>query len=335
MIQNIKIKKNNISKPSLQNNSRRVIAILGQTATGKSDLAIKLAKKYNGEIVNADSRAFYKHMTIGTAKPKKDKKIPEKYSWIKKFKNNGPYVSKDVVHWIIDFETMDNPMNAGMYKNMADSVINQIFSRGKIPIVVGGSGLYASIILDGFSIPKVEPDEALRKKLEKMSVKNLALKFKKLDPKSSEKIDLKNKRRLIRAYEITFKTGKSFIEQTQKIKPNYKVLKIGIENNKQNILENITKRTGEMIKDGLIEEVKKIRKYGLDKTQVFNSTIGYPQILQYIKGETSLDEATEEIELRIRQFAKRQKTWFKKEKDIKWIKTQKEAEKLVNKFLKS
>lgn len=324
------MKSKNVENSSSLN---KLIAILGPTASGKSNLAINLAKKFNGEIINADSRSFYKGLTIGTAKPDKDDRVLKSQKWIRNFKKNGPIVSKKVIHWLIDIASVKDPISVGIYKPIAYEVIDDILSRKKVPFLVGGSGLYSRAVLENFSIPIVIPDYELRKKLEKFSTKKLAEKFKKLDPLSVQYLDLNNRRRLIRAIEVVTHTGKPYFQLERNYGIPYSVLKIGIKTDGEQSAKKINNRVKEMIKEGWLKEVERFHKEKLDKTVIFQNTIGYPQLLKVLKGEMSMHDAIYEIQLKTRQFSKRQRTWFKKEKGIVWIKNQKQAESKIKRFL--
>jgi len=204
----------------------------------------------------------------------------------------------------------------------------------KLPFLVGGTGLYISSIIDGLKIPHVPPDKTLRKKLNKFSVQKLFLKLKKLDPKLAETIDKKNKRRLIRALEVCIKTGRPMSAQIKKELLPFDVLEIGIELPKRQLHKQIDKRVDQMIRKGLVEEVKKLHQKGYSWSLPSMSGVGYKEIGLYLQGKISLDEAIKLIKLHTRQYAKRQMTWFKRDGRIKWVKNKKEAEKLTKEFLK-
>lgn len=282
----------------------KLIVILGPTASGKTDLAIKLAKKYNGELISADSRTVYKEMNIGTAKPKHP-------------------------HYLIDTVSLKNDFNVAMYKEKALRAINKIIQEGKQPILVGGTGLYIKSIVDNLDFPKVKPDLKLRKELESKDIKELFEIYKKIDKQGSEIIDKNNKRRLIRAIEVCFLTQKPFSSQRLKQEPLFDVLQIGIKKTKQELKENIQKRTNRMIKQGLEKEARKLlSKYPNNPSL---NTIGYSEW----KNRKPLKEIKEDINSNTFKFVKRQMTWFKKDKTIEWVKNQKQAERLINSFLKN
>ncbi|MFH0805677.1 MAG: tRNA (adenosine(37)-N6)-dimethylallyltransferase MiaA [Patescibacteria group bacterium] len=291
----------------------KLIIILGPTASGKSDLAIKLAQKFNGEIISADSRQIYKEMNIGTAKI------------IKKEMSGVP-------HYMIDIVKPNQKFTLAQFQKKTIKIIKDIQKRNKLPLLVGGTGLYIQSIVDNLKIPETKPDKKLRNKLEKLTNQELINKLKKLDSKALKIIDTKNKRRLIRALEICLLTKKPFSEQRKKNKSIFNTLQIGIKLNTKNLEQKIIKRIEKMIKNGLIKENKKLlKKYG-DKPYSM-SGIGYKEIIPYINNKITLKEAKELIKIHTRQYAKRQMTWFKRDKTIKWIKNYSEAEKLIQLFL--
>jgi len=298
------------------------VVILGPTASGKTDLAIKLAKKFNGEIVSADSRQVYKEMNIATAKPLQNQKSKIK---------NQKYLVNGVPHYLVDIIYPDKEFNVVIYKKLAQKAIKDIQKRGKLPFLVGGTGLYIWAVIDNLKFPKVKPQKKLRKELEKKSKKELFQIYKKLDPKGAKFIDKENKRRLIRAIEVCKVTGKSFWEQRKKGKPLFDVLQIGIKLEKEKLKKRIEKRINKMFKLGLEKEAKKLfEKYGeIPPLQ----TIGYQEFKDFFEGKITKKEVKEKIILHTLQFARRQITWFKRDKRIHWISEDKEAENLIQKFL--
>lgn len=277
----------------------KLIVILGPTASGKTELAIKLAKKFKGEIVSADSRQIYKEMDIGTEKPTKKE-------------------MKGIPHHLIDIVNPDQDFNVAVYKELAIKKIKDIQNRRKLPFLVGGTGLYISSIVDNIDFPKVSPNKKLRKELEKKTEKELFEIYKKLDPQGSKFIEKENKRRLIRAIEVCKVTGKSFWKQKKKGKPLFSILQIGIKLPKEELRIRINKRIEKMLKQGLEKEVKKLlKKYGWIPSM---QSIGYQEWKNYLEGKISKEEVKNLIKLHTLQFAKRQMTWFKRDKRIHWIK---------------
>lgn len=291
----------------------KVIVILGQTAVGKTALSIKLAKKFNGEIVSADSRQIYEEMNIGTAKPTKKE-------------------LRGVPYYLIDILPPDKNFNVALYKKLAVQIIKGIHKMGKLPFLVGGTGLYIGAIVDNLKFPRVLPQKELRKKLEKKSEKELFEIYKKLDPKGAKSIDKKNKRRLIRAIEVSKISGEPFWKQRKKGKPLFDVLQIGIKVERKELEERIEKRVEKMFQEGLEKEVKSlVKKYGWILTL---ETIGYQEWEKYFERKINKNEVKKLITRHTIQFAKRQMTWFKRDKRIRWIKNYQQAEKLIKSFLR-
>lgn len=277
----------------------KLIVILGPTASGKSDLAIKLAKKFNGEIVSADSRQIYQEMDIGT-----NKLTQKQMSGIK--------------HYLIDLIKPDQEFTLTQYKRLAIKAIKDIQKRGQLPFLVGGTGLYIQTVVDNLQIPRAKPDKKLRNKLEKLSNQELLQQLKKIDPLTAATIDLNNKRRLIRALEVCLKTKKPFSQQRKKGQPLFDVCQIGLKLNKKTLERRINQRVEQMFKMGLIKETKKLaKKYSLDRPAM--SGIGYQEINQYLQGKINLRQAKALIKQHTRQYARRQMTWFKKDQRINWL----------------
>ena len=300
----------------------KLVALVGPTASGKSVLAIKLAKKFNGEIISADSRQIYEGMDIGTAKSYRTKN--EK----RKMKNNI-LIIEGIPHYMIDVVKPDKEFTLTHFKKETLKIIKDIQKRGKIPFLVGGTGLYVRAVTDNLEIPKVPPDKKLRKKLEKeieQGTKKSYHKLLKLDPAAKKFIDPQNPRRIIRALEVCLKSEKSFSQLRKKGEEFFDVLEIGIKLPKEKLHKKINQRVDKMIKQGLIKETKELsQKYSWDLPSM--SGIGYKQIGMHLRGEMDLKEAIELIKRDTRRYAKRQITWFKRDKRIKWITNYKEAKK--------
>jgi len=287
----------------------KLLVILGPTASGKSDLAIKIAKFFNGEIVSADSRQVYKEMNIGTAKP---------------IKNN--------LHHLLNIVNPRQRFSASQYKELAYKAIKDIQNRNKLPILCGGTGLYISSVIENWQFPKIPPQEKLRKELEKKPIEQLFKIYQKIDPDGAKFIDKKNKRRLIRAIEVCKTNNKAFWQQRKKSKPPFKALLIGIKLPKEELKERIAKRVKKMIKTGLETEIKALsKKYGWISLL---QTIGYQEWKQYFDSKINEKEVQDLIELHAFQYSKRQMTWFKKMKNVQWIEKPEQAIKLTKLFLK-
>ena len=287
----------------------KLIVILGPTASGKSEMALSLAKKFKGEIISADSRQIYKEMDIGTAKLKNNQKV---------------------VHYLIDIKKPNQEFNVALFKKSAIKIIKDIQKRGKMPFLVGGTGLYIKAIVDNLNFPTAVPQLKLREKLEKKSLKELFKAYKKLDPKGAKFIDKDNKRRLIRAIEVCKITGKPFWEQRKKEEPIFRVLQIGIKLPEKLLRNNIEKRVEKMFKDGLEKEARNLaKKYGLIPPL---QTIGYQEWKEFFEGKINKEEVKKLIVQHTNKFAKRQITWFKRDKRINWVKNLKEAENIIRRF---
>jgi tRNA dimethylallyltransferase len=305
--------------------SIKLITILGPTASGKTELAIKLAKKFNGEIINADSRQVYKGLDIGTAKP-----LSREFARI-----NHEYtrIVDGIPHYLLDVANPKRRFTVAQYRKLALKVIEKIQKRGKIPFLVGGTWFYIRAVVDGLIIPEVPPDWKLRKKLEKKSPKELYKILKKLDPQRAKTIEKENKRRLIRAIEICKKIGKV---PPLKFEPlPHPVLMIGIKKTKKELEEKIKRRFFEWLKRGLILEVIKLRKMGISFKRIEEFGMHYREIAKYLQRKISERGMIENSIREIKNYAKRQMNWFKKDKRIFWVKNYKEAKKLVKDYLEN
>lgn len=281
-----------------------IISIVGPTASGKTDLSINLALKLDTEIISADSMQIYKEFNILSAKPEK-----EKLSLVK--------------HHLIDFLSVSEEFSVSKFINLSEKYINEIYSQGKIPILVGGTGLYVDSLLKGLkfeSKKNIENSEAI-KSLDNLSGEELFKILEKIDPVSLEKIHINNVKRLKRAIEFFYQEGYPIscqVENSKKIISPYKVCRIGLNFESRDILyDRINKRVDEMFESGIEEEVKLISKLKLSKTS--SMAIGYKEVLPYVLGNCSKEEAKEELKKATRRYAKRQLTWFKKNSDINWI----------------
>ncbi|HSR89322.1 MAG TPA: tRNA (adenosine(37)-N6)-dimethylallyltransferase MiaA [Candidatus Udaeobacter sp.] len=299
----------------------KVIVILGPTASGKTDLGLELAKKFNGEVISADSRQVYKKMSIGTAKPAG--------VWQKE-----SYIVAGISHHLMDIVDPSDDFSLSDYKALANEKIKDVLSRKKLPIIVGGTGLYVQTLVDNLDIPKIPPNKDLREKLEQKTLPELVAMLEKIDQATAKKIDLKNPRRVLRALEVCILSGKSFLQQQTKSKPLYDVLQIGINLPSEELYSRINKRVDKQIADGLIEETKQLAAgYGWDLPSM--SGIGYKQIGFYLRDQMSLAEAVELLKRDTRRYAKRQMTWFKRDRRIIWLENPDKilAENLIQKFL--
>lgn len=284
----------------------KVIVICGPTASGKTALSIELAKKINGEIVSCDSMQIYKDMDIGTAKP-----TIEEMQGIK--------------HYMLDFVSPDERYSVADYKKQAKQAIREIIGKGKVPIVVGGTGLYVDSLIYEIEYQNIEFDEKYRKQLEERSEKEgleaLYNEAKKIDPEAITKISPNDKKRILRILEIYNATGKNKTEQEKESRKNevefdYKVYAISWDREK--LYDRINQRVDIMIDQGLIEEVRKIySKYNKFPTAM--QGLGYKEVLEYLEGKCNKQEMIDKIKQETRRYAKRQLTWFRKNKQTIWL----------------
>lgn len=284
----------------------KVIVICGPTASGKTALSIELAKRIDGEIVSADSMQIYKDMDIGSAKPTLEE-------------------MQGIKHYMLDFVSPEERYNVADYKEEAVEAIEEILKKGKVPIVVGGTGLYVDSLIYGIEYPKMEFDEEYRKELEKRAelegLEKLYEEAEKIDPKAMKSISKNDKKRIIRVLEIYKQTGKTKTEQEIESRKNevpydYKVFAINME--RELLYDRINKRVDIMIEQGLIEEVKGItNKYKEYPTAM--QALGYKEIKEYLDGFITKEEAIEKVKQETRRYAKRQLTWFRKNKETIWL----------------
>jgi tRNA dimethylallyltransferase len=282
-----------------------LVAIVGPTGIGKSQLALHLAKLYNGEIVSADSRQVYRFMDIGTAKPS-DEELAS------------------VPHHLISIINPDEEFHLAQYQNLALRAISDIQSRQRLPFLVGGSGLYVMALLEGWQIPVVTPDLELRNELKKRAdaggADELYQELVRIDPAAAKKIDGRNVRRVIRALEVQKKMEKPFSEVVQKKDPGFNSLIIGLTAEREELYRITDLRVDRMIERGLVHEVENLLKLGYDINLPAMSGIGYKQITQYLKGEMPLNSAVQKIKTETHRFVRHQYAWFRLEDArIRWF----------------
>tara|TARA_B100000470_G_scaffold194312_1_gene162681 strand:+ start:378 stop:1286 length:909 start_codon:yes stop_codon:yes gene_type:complete len=292
--------------------NRHLITIIGPTAIGKTNLAIKLADYFKTEIVSADSRQFYKEMNIGTAKP-----------------SNSELNS--IKHHLINNKSINDNYNISDYEKDALKSIKSIFNKNDAAILVGGSGLYINTVLYGLDeIPGISDEirNSLYLDLELKGIKKLQEELKLLDPASYSDIDINNPRRLIRALEVSISTGKSYSSflKKKKKKRDFNIIVLGINQERSELYNKINTRVDNMIESGLINEVKEL--YNLKGLNALN-TIGYREVFNYIEDKYSLDECINEIKKNTRRYAKRQLTWFKSIDNVEWITPDYNFEKII------
>ncbi len=293
----------------------KVVVIVGPTASGKSDLAVELARLFQGEIISADSRQVYKGLDIGSGKitPKEMRGVP---------------------HHLLDVIDPRRSYSAAQYRNDGEKSLKDIFKKNKLPIICGGTGLYIDTLLGTINLPEVAPNKILRKKLEKLSVQKLYTLLKKKDPRRAQEIDRHNPVRLIRALEIVGALGK--VPEQLKLKSMYEVLFIGLFPGEKKLKENINLRFKKRIKQGMIDEVKKLHSNGLSFKRLEELGLEYRFIAFYLQKKISKTQLEKELQTAIWHYAKRQMTWWKKNKKIQWFQSEKtdDIKKVVEEFLK-
>jgi tRNA dimethylallyltransferase len=297
-------------------NKPKIIVVLGPTATGKSDLAVQLALKFNGEVVSADSRQVYKDLDLGSGKITEEE-------------------MKGVPHYLLDVADPNTEIfSVADFQKLAYEKIDDILSRGKVPIVCGGTAFYIQSIVDGIVLPDITANPKLRKKLESWSLEKLQKKLKKLDPERYSEIDEQNPVRLIRAIEIAKQFGKV---PKLKSNPKYECLQIGLKLPEEELQQKIALRLEKRMFAGMLDEGKSLHEKGLSFQRMEALGLEYRFMAEHLQGKISLEEMLEQIRIKSRQFAKRQMTWFKKDKRIEWfepLKNETEISNLIGKFLK-
>jgi len=285
--------------------SPNVLVIVGPTAVGKTALSIRLGQAFGGEVISADSRQVYRYMDIGTAKPTKAEQAALR-------------------HHLIDVIEPDGEITLAHYQRLAAQAIDDVWARGKLPMLVGGTGLYVRALLEGWTVPKVPPNKALRARLLQEADRDgheaLHARLAAVDPATAEKIDARNVRRVIRALEVYSETGTPISALQQKRPPDYRLLKIGLTRPRPALYARIDARIDRMMEQGLVKEVGWLvdQGYGYDLPAM--SGLGYQQIGRYLRGEVSLDEATALIKRQTRRFVRQQYNWFRlSDASIHWL----------------
>lgn len=286
----------------MQKNKKILIVIAGPTAIGKTALAIKVAQHYQTEIISADSRQFFKEMSIGTAKPSKEE-------------------LKQAKHHFIDSHSIQEEVSVGSFEKEAISKIEALFLEHDVLVMVGGSGLYINAVLYGFDdIPKADEDlrNQLNQRLESEGIEHLQKQLQELDPIYYNEVDIHNSQRIIRALEVCISTGKPFssFRKTEPKKRSFESIIIGLNTDRTKLYDRINDRVDQMILAGLVEEVTNLKEF---KDLNALKTVGYSEIFNYLEGNILLPEAIEKIKQNTRNFAKRQLTWFRKYPKIDWF----------------
>lgn len=299
----------------------KVVVIVGPTASGKTSQSIELAKKINGEIISADSMQIYKYMDIGTAKP-------------------TLYEMQGIKHYMLDVATPDETFNVAKYKEMAEAAVEEILLKGKIPIIVGGTGLYINTLVDGIEFSDIPSNgkyaNELIEKANREGVMSIYKELQKVDNEAAKKIAPQNVRRVARALEIYKTTGKTKtqldLESRKEVKYDYRLF--GMELAREVLYQRINLRVDKMLEAGLIEEVENItKKFSISNTAV--QGLGYKEVIEYLNGNLTYEEMVQKLKLETRHYAKRQLTWFRRDKRIKWIKPDEDATSVIIKELQN
>ncbi len=275
---------------------RPLVAVVGPTAVGKTALAMRLAEVLPVEVVSADSRQVYRGMDIGTAKPtlRERERVP---------------------HHLVDVVNPDQPFSLAQYQGLAGEAIETIHARGRIPLLVGGTGLYVRAVLEGLRVPQVEPDPGLRAKLAAEAASEgyatLHQRLRALDPVAAERIDARNVRRVVRALEVCYRMGQPMSSLQRAVPPPYSILRIGLRMSRELLYRRIDQRLERMIEAGLVEEVRSLVEQGYGYDLPAMSGLGYREIGAYLRGEITLAQAVTHIQWHTHRFVRQQATWFR------------------------
>ena len=306
------------------NNSGKLIAIIGPTGSGKSDLAVRLAKSYDGEVINADSRQLYRFLDIGVAKPN--------------ISDRG-----GIPHHLFDIINPDRDFNLADYQKLAEGIIRSVQAQKKLPFLVGGSGLYVWSVIEGWQIPQVPPNWELRQEMEKMAESAgpeiLYQRLVSIDPVTAEQIDLRNVRRVIRALEISLSGRANCGESKRKQPPPYHILVIGLTTERKTLYERVDLRIDKMMEIGLIDEVCSILAKGYAHDTPALKSVGYKEVISHLMGEMDLIETIERIKAETHRLVRHQNNWFRLDDTrIHWLDIQldyiTECTKLIEEFLR-
>lgn len=281
--------------------SKKLLVVVGPTAVGKTELSIKIASEFNGEIISADSRLFYHGMDIGTDKP-------------------SPVIRERVPHHMIDICQPDETITLGYYLREVRTIIERLHNNRRIPILIGGTGQYVRAIIEGWTVPEVAPQPDLRDQLELLADGEIFRWLTFLDPAAAENIDRRNHRRIIRALEVTLVTGQPITALQGKAATGYDVKIIGLTCDRELIFRRIDARVDQMMHDGFLSEVEGLRQAGYQRDLPSMSGLGYRQLWAYLDGECTLEEAVQRIKYETHRFARQQYNWFRLDNpEIDWF----------------
>jgi tRNA dimethylallyltransferase len=284
---------------------RKLVAVVGPTATGKTDLALHLALAFEGEIIGADSRQVYRGMDLGTAKPTAEQRAR-------------------VPHWLVDVVDPDEEFGLARYLDLVQAALDDVWLRGRLPFLVGGTGQYVWALLEGWQVPRVGPDWALRRELEERAHREgpqaLHAEVAALDPEAARRLDPRNVRRVVRALEVMRRTGRPLSACQARRPPDFSWLALGLELPSEQLYRRIDARVDAMIGEGFVEEVRGLLARGYRPDLPAMSGIGYRQVCQHLAGELSLVEAASRIKTETHRFTRHQRNWFRRDdRRIHWI----------------
>ena len=319
LLKKSKKKSPNTSKP-------KVVVILGPTSSGKSELGVQLALTFKGEIVSADSRQVYKGLDVSSSK------VTGRWE---RMGRRRFFVYKGITHHLIDFVPPRKQFTVAQYKKRAERAIRGILNRGKLPIIVGGTGFYIDALVHNMNLPKVAPQKKLRKELESLTTDQLVTRLSGLDPNRADNIDLKNRRRLIRAIEIVVLTKSQIpaLEPKNEQTSPYKLLKLGVRIPKEELKRRISSVVEKRVEGGVVNEIKSLHKRGVGWKRLDSFGLEYKYISQYIRGEIDLETMKESMKKEYWRYAKRQITWFKRDESIIWVDSPEKAFSIIQDFL--
>ena len=337
---------NNTPRLKSKKSLPRVLVIVGATSSGKTKLSLMAAREFNGEIINADARQIYTGCSIGTGKPpgRRGKyqgynaflvRVPYSFVFEKEGINPSdpaPDTEKyfpEIPHYLMDFLPPDQIMSVSIWRERALKAVRGITARKHLPIMVGGTGLYVSALIDNFSIPRVPPNPALRQSFEAQPLNKLVNLLLRMDPTAGGVVDLKNPRRVIRALEICTFTGKPISKLRTRRPPVVDAFQIGIKWPREELRKRIDLAINRMMDEGWPEEVRKLHKNGISWSAPAMTSIGYREMGMYLRGEILLEEAIKRAKIATYQYAKRQETWFKRDKRIHWAESDEQAMELI------
>ena len=291
----------------------KIICVVGPTASGKTKMGVSLAKAFNGEVVSVDSMQIYRGMTVGTAAP-------------------TPEEMEGIPHHMVAVADPSESWSVARFVEAADACVQDILHRGKLPVLVGGTGLYLDALVRGNSFAEgcagTEVRAALQKRMETEGAAVLLEELRAIDPEAAARLHLKDEKRILRALEVWQETGKTITEhnrETQAVPPRYEAVYIGLDfENRDDLRARIDRRVDIMVEDGLLQEVRDLLSSGIPRTATALQAIGYKQFLAVEEGRATVEEAVEEVKLRSRQYAKRQLTWLRRNEAIHWLRWGKE-----------